>query len=72
VVDLVEAVLLRSRIGETFDAVVVDSDDHSAVVQLAQPAVRTRMSAPLPLGERVRLTLTAADPVARTVTFAPA
>ncbi len=72
VVDLVEALLLATRVGESFDAVVVDSDDHSSVVQLAEPAVRTRMSTPLPLGDRVRLTLTAADPVARTVTFVPA
>jgi exoribonuclease R len=72
VVDLVEALLLASRVGETFPAVVVDSDDHGAIVQLAEPAVRARVSYPLPLGAQVHLTVTAADPVARTVTFVAA
>ncbi|MDQ1682634.1 MAG: hypothetical protein QOH99_1175 [Frankiaceae bacterium] len=69
VVDLVEALLLAGHIGETFDAVVVDSEDHSAVVQLTDPAVRAKVPQPLPLGARVQVTVTAADPATRTVTF---
>lgn len=71
VVDLVEATLLSESVGADFDAVVVDADDHSAVVQLADPAVRTRIPSPLALGAEVRLRVTAADPAARTVTLVP-
>lgn len=65
VVDYVEAVMLRERVGETFDAVVVGM----GVVQLANPAVRARLRGDAPLGARVRVTLTEADPVARSVRF---
>ncbi|PYC77281.1 ribonuclease II [Streptomyces tateyamensis] len=78
-VELVEAELLRGREGEGFDAVVVDLDDKRpgrGTVQLADPAVRARCEAPtghrLPLGERIRVVLTLADPAARSVRFAPA
>ena len=65
VVDYVEAVMLRPRVGESFDAVVVGA----GVVQLADPAVRARLRGDAPLGERVRVRLTEADPVTRTVRF---
>ena len=39
VIDLAEAVLLAGRVGEVFDAVVVDEDRRGAVVQLVDPAV---------------------------------
>lgn len=77
-VDLVEAVLLKDRVGEVFDAVVVDvKEGEPAVgtVQLTEPAVVARIeggTAKLPLGERLRVRLTAADPGAATVRFAPA
>jgi exoribonuclease R len=66
IVDLVEAVLLEGREGETFDAVVIDD----AVVQLRDPAVRGRLSkdAPEP-GSAITVRLDRADPAARTVEF---
>ncbi|MFB9370401.1 RNB domain-containing ribonuclease [Kitasatospora albolonga] len=76
-VDLVEAELLHGREGERFDAVVVDVDErHPAkgTVQLREPAVvgRCEGPGPLPLGERLTVRLTLADPTTRTVAFAPA
>jgi exoribonuclease R len=66
IVDLVEAVLLQDRVGETFDAVVVDE----ALVQLRDPAVRGRIDkdAAEP-GSEVTVRLDRADPAARTVAF---
>jgi exoribonuclease R len=67
-VDLAEAVLLAPRAGEVFDAVVVEAGPKGGVVQLADPPVRGRCEgAGLPLGERVRVQLVAADPVRRSV-----
>ncbi|GAA1969592.1 RNB domain-containing ribonuclease [Kitasatospora viridis] len=77
-VALVEAELLRGREGEDFDAVVIDLDERRpahGTVQLAEPAVRARCEGAgtrLPLGERIRVRLTRADPLTRTVRFAPA
>ncbi|MET9698758.1 RNB domain-containing ribonuclease [Streptomyces sp. NPDC006529] len=71
-VDLVEAALLKDRVGETFDAVVIDVKDHEptvGTVHLEDPAVVGRVespAAPLPLGSRIRVTLTAADPATTT------
>jgi exoribonuclease R len=69
IVDLVEAVLLQGREGETFDAVVIDDD----LVQLRDPAVRGRIGkdAPEP-GSEVTVRLERADPVARAVEFSVA
>ncbi|MEU6661351.1 RNB domain-containing ribonuclease [Streptomyces sp. NPDC046821] len=77
-VDIVEAALLKDRIGETFDACVVDVKDHEpsiGTVQLTHPAVVARIAGgqtPLPLGERLRVRLTQADPGTAKVQFAPA
>lgn len=76
-VDLVEAALLQDRIGEAFDAYVVDIKDGEptvGTVQLTDPAVVARVeggTAKLPLGERLRVRLTQADPGAANVLFAP-
>jgi exoribonuclease R len=66
VVDLVEAVLLQGREGETFDAVVVDQ----GLVQLRDPAVRGQIAkdAAEP-GTELPVRLVRADPAARTVEF---
>lgn len=72
-VDLVEAALLAGRVGEEFDAVVVDvrDDGTSGVVQLREPPVRGRVvGAALPLGTDVRVRLAEASVAARTVRFA--
>ena len=76
VLDLVEAVLLRDRVGEEFSAMVVDVDDRDprrGQVMLRDPAVAARVEgpAPLPLGTDVVVRLVAADPVRRTVRFEP-
>ena len=69
VLDLVEAGVLRERVGEEFDGVVVDVDDkdpHRGVVVLHDPDVEARVvgSSPLPLGTDVRVRLT--EPIWRT------
>ncbi|WP_327356507.1 RNB domain-containing ribonuclease [Streptomyces sp. NBC_01304] len=77
-VDIVEAALLKDRIGEVFDAYVVDVKDHEPAVgtiHLRDPAVIARIEggeSKLPLGERLRVRLTQADPGSAKVQFAPA
>jgi exoribonuclease R len=77
-VDIVEAALLSGRIGELFDAYVIDvKENRPAVgtVHLDRPAVVARVEGgdrPLPLGEWLRVRLTAADPGRAKVLFAPA
>jgi exoribonuclease R len=71
-VDRMEAAVLRGRVGEDFDAVVIDVADHGAdggIVQLRDPAVRARCAGRLSLGERVRVVLVAADAQAGTTAF---
>ncbi|MET8143799.1 RNB domain-containing ribonuclease [Sphaerisporangium sp. NPDC005288] len=71
-VDLVEAFVLRDRVGQTFDAVVVDVEDGrpGGVVQVADPAVVARCDGDgLPLGEKVQVRLTRADLLTREVRF---
>ncbi|HVE62619.1 MAG TPA: hypothetical protein VNB94_02285 [Mycobacteriales bacterium] len=72
VLDHVEAMVLAARVGEDFDASVVelDRDGQAGVVQLTDPVVRAPVEgARLVLGERVRVRLLAADPVSRRVLF---
>jgi exoribonuclease R len=66
VVDLVEAMLLENREGETFRAVVVDED----LIQIAEPAVRGHLSEGCPAaGTAITVRLDSADPAARKVAF---
>jgi exoribonuclease R len=70
VVDATEAWLLRERIGEVFAAVVIDANAHSGTVVLDAPPVRARCDgAGLPVGERIRVRLVAADVARREVRF---
>lgn len=70
IVDLAEAVVLAPRIGETFQAVVVESSPKGGAVQLTDPAVRARCEgSDLPLGETIAVRLETADPVTRKVSF---
>ncbi|MCY0931608.1 RNB domain-containing ribonuclease [Streptomyces sp. H27-H1] len=77
-VDLVEAALLKDRVGETFEATVIDVKDREPLVgtvQLEEPAVIGRIestSGDLPLGDRIRVRLTEAAPGTAKVLFAPA
>ncbi|MEV0326243.1 RNB domain-containing ribonuclease [Micromonospora echinospora] len=79
-VELAEAVLLADRVGETFEAAVLDVDapvtrggrQPGGTVALDSPPVRARCTGELPLGERVTVRLVAADPTTRRVAFARA
>ncbi|WP_328313214.1 RNB domain-containing ribonuclease [Streptomyces sp. NBC_00442] len=76
-VDIVEAALLKDRVGEVFDATVVDVKEQQptvGTVHLTDPAVVARIESndSLPLGERLRVRLTQADPGTAKVLFAPA
>jgi exoribonuclease R len=69
-VDLAEAVLLQDRVGETFEAAVLDIDNHKAVVAIDDPAVQARCAgADFVVGTRVMVRLTVADPTTRRVLF---
>ncbi|MEV0587289.1 RNB domain-containing ribonuclease [Nonomuraea sp. NPDC050310] len=70
-VDLVEAFLLRERVGQSFDAFVIDVDERRSggLVQLLDPAVIARCTGALPLGEPVTVRLAQADPATREVRF---
>jgi exoribonuclease R len=72
-VDYLESVLLAGRVGEVFNATVVDVRDDRPVVQIAEPAVVAALDArgPRP-GEELRVRLAEADPEARRVVFTPA
>ena len=77
-VDLAEAILLGDRVGEVFDAVVVDvrpkdrkapDGEQVGVVQLTDPAVHGPCEGATELGAHVRTRLEVADVAARTVRF---
>lgn len=69
-VDYMEAVTLESSIGRIFKAMVVNTSRDGVQVQLRDPAVIANLSDKRPeLGSWVRVKLTAADSVARKVTF---
>jgi exoribonuclease R len=75
-VDLTEAVLLADRVGERFEAAVLDLEDHNhgkpprAVVAIDDPAVQARCEgAGFELGTRIPVRLAVADPDQRRVLF---
>ncbi|SFU09407.1 Exoribonuclease R [Geodermatophilus amargosae] len=69
-VDATEAWLLAGREGTLFDAVVVDADGDRGTVVLAEPAIRARCAGTaLEPGSRVRVRLSEADVVRRSVRF---
>jgi exoribonuclease R len=68
--NLAEAVLLAGRIGELFDAVIVDEDAHGPMMQVAEPAILARVhAARVTPGDEIRVRLVAADIEARTIEF---
>ena len=68
--NLAEAVLLAGREGELFDGTIVDEDRHGPVMQIAEPAILTRVHATrVNPGDQIRVRLVAADVAARTVQF---
>ena len=73
IVDLVEAMVLAPRLGETFTGTVLESDvdGDAGVLQLIDPAVEAVIKgAGLTLGEQVQATLVAADLLTGKVSFA--
>lgn len=74
VVDLLEALVLSTRIGQTFTGTVVeiDRDGTDGVLILTDPAVEARVTGSVKLGEEITVRLVAADTTAGTVQFAVA
>jgi exoribonuclease R len=74
-VDIVEAALLKDRVGDVFDGCVVDVDEHRptvGTVQVDSPAVIGRIEGDrLPLGERLRVRLSRAEPGTAKILFTP-
>ncbi|GAB3260033.1 RNB domain-containing ribonuclease [Nocardioides dilutus] len=74
VLDLVEAGVLRTRVGESFHGVVVHVDDREptrGIVTVRDPAVEAPLvsASPLPLGTEAQVRLTTADVASRKVEF---
>ncbi|KUL54888.1 ribonuclease II [Streptomyces sp. NRRL F-4489] len=75
--DLVAAALLRDRVGETFEALVIDHDPDDPTrptVHLTEPPVTATLTPdpdapPLPLGHHITIRLTSADPAEGRVRF---
>ena len=70
VLELAESVVLSGQEGETFDGAVTDIDERGARIQIAQPAIVTRIATNgLAIGAAVRLRLDEADPARRLSRF---
>lgn len=67
--DAVEAAVLAHRVGEVFDAVVVDAGRSGLELQLTDPAVTARAEGEAEPGDRVRAELVTADLAERSVRF---
>jgi exoribonuclease R len=74
IVDDLEARLLEHRVGEEFEAAVVDDDARGARLQISEPPVRARLhsSRRIEPGTTLSVRLVSADPVGRALRFAPA
>lgn len=70
VIDLAEVVMLKGREGQAFGAVVTDEDERGVRIQLCGlPIVARVVAHKVEPGERLRVTLVAADPAKRTLSF---
>jgi exoribonuclease R len=70
VLELAEAVVLAGRAGDLFQGTVTDIDERGARIQIADPAVITRVGVNgLEPGESVRLRLQEVDPARRLARF---
>lgn len=67
--DATEAAMLSSRVGQDFDAVIVEQSDKGALLQVVDPAVVARAQGPGQPGNAVRARLTKADPATNVVLF---
>ncbi|HKT41320.1 MAG TPA: RNB domain-containing ribonuclease [Rhodanobacteraceae bacterium] len=73
-IDLLEAVVLAPRVGDSFPAIVTnleDGDARTGTVMIHDPAIETRVHAgsDLPLGQQVSVKLLEADPATRRIHF---
>lgn len=72
VLDLVEALVLSTRVGQEFDATVVEADEKQASISIADPAVESTMKVGgLRLGQQLRVRLEGVDLAAGSVRFVP-
>ncbi|HET7350831.1 MAG TPA: RNB domain-containing ribonuclease, partial [Marmoricola sp.] len=74
VLNLVEAATLQHRVGERFEAVVLEAEHDDArkgTVMVHDPAVEARVTShsPLPVGDQVTVRLAEADVAGRVVRF---
>lgn len=70
VIDLAEAVTLDDREGEQFDAIVTETDERGARIQLSSPPVVARLkSTGWKAGDELSVRLDSADPATRSVRF---
>ena len=70
VIDLAEVVMLKNRVGETFDAVVTNVDDRGASVQLRDLPIVDRIAADHAApGDTIKLRLTSANVAERRLSF---
>lgn len=68
--DLAEAIMLEGREGSRFDAVITDIDERGARIQLADPAVISRVDAKgAAPGDRIAVKLTKVDVPRRQIAF---
>ncbi|WHZ18850.1 MAG: 3'-to-5' exoribonuclease RNase R [Rhodanobacteraceae bacterium] len=73
-IDLLEAVVLAPRVGDSFPAIVTnleDGDARTGTVMIHDPAIEARVHADLdlPLGQQVSVKLLEADPATRRMRF---
>ena len=67
--DAIEAALLSTRVGEEFDAIVIQTREHGGVIQLTDPVVTAEMEGSARPGARVLAELVQADIAKRKVLF---
>ncbi len=69
--DAVEAAVLESRVGEIFEAVVVDeTSGGNPIIQIKDPAITAFAEGEADLGSAVRVQLNSADLATRSISFA--
>ena len=68
-IEAVEAAVLRGRVGEVFDAMVIFAEPGGGMIQLVAPALAAECTGHLEVGTRVRATLVTADIATSTVRF---
>lgn len=60
-IDAIEAALLRDRVGEVFDAVVISANGSGGTVQLTDPFISAAIDGEVTPGQRIRARLLTAD-----------